>query len=93
MRGDDFIAVRKRELIRIGKTSKRTMEQVLDRAAIFFGPSGLGLRLDSRSPDSIRLEGGGGHVVVTVKPDGKRTDVDVVSIEWDHHAKRFLTPI
>ena len=80
-------------MIRIGKISKRSKLQVLERAVTFFGPRGLGLALDSRDLNSVRFEGGGGHVVVTVKASGKRTDVEIVAIEWDHQAKQFLAKI
>jgi hypothetical protein len=78
-------------MVRLGKETKQTPQDVLDRAVTFFGPGGLGLTLQQRSDQSVAFEGGGGSIVVTASPTGGgRTEVDIVSREWDHQAQQFL---
>ena len=80
-------------MIRLGKESKHSAEQVLERAVKFFGPNGVGLDLKVQSEGFIRFEGSGGYVEVSVEPKGKHAEVDIVAIEWDHQARQFLGKI
>ncbi len=80
-------------MINLGKESSLNADQVLERAVKFFGEGGVGLNLTTQTEHLVRLEGGGGYVVVEVKAAGKRTDVDIISAEWDYQAKQFLRKI
>jgi hypothetical protein len=81
-------------MVRLGKETKQTPQEVLDKAVAFFGPGGAGLTLQQRSDQSVILEGGGGSVIVTASQTrGDRTEVDIVSREWDHQARQFLGSI
>jgi hypothetical protein len=70
------------------KTTLRTSE-VLDEAEEYFGQGGLGLEVTSRDNCCISLEGGGGHVTVTVA-EGDKTDVELETREWDFQVKEFM---
>jgi hypothetical protein len=80
-------------MINLSKESKLSAEQVLERAVKFFGEGGVGLDLTSQSENFVRFAGGGGSVVVEVKAGSKRTEVDILSVEWDYQAKQFLKKI
>jgi hypothetical protein len=81
-------------MVRLGKETRQTPQEVLEKAVAFFGPGGVGLTLQQRSDQSVAFEGGGGSVTVTASQTaGDRTEVEIVSREWDHQARRFLGKI
>jgi hypothetical protein len=80
-------------MIDLGKESTLNADQVLERAVKFFGESRVGLDLTSQSENLVHFEGGGGSVVVEVKAGGKHTEVDILSVDWDYEAKKFLKKI
>ena len=82
-------------MIRLGKESKHSTREVLDRAEDFFGPKGVGLELQQRDEKTAVFRSSGGHVIVTVAAikNGDRTDVDIESREWDYQAEQFLAKI
>lgn len=82
-------------MIRVGKESRLNTAQVLDRAAKYFGPDGVGLELVRRDATSVELHGGGGYVTVSVRAlqDSAKTDVEIVSRDWDQDATRFLEKV
>jgi hypothetical protein len=69
--------------------TKLSPEEVVGRLKAFFGKSGLGLSLQEESPQCLSFQGGGGYVSATVCPEGKKTRIDLVTQEWDHHVRRF----
>lgn len=78
-------------MARYGKETRRSPEQVLERALAFFGPGGLGLIVEERGECSIRLIGGGGYVVLHALPcESGRTSVTLETREWDAQAMQFL---
>lgn len=77
-------------MLNISKKSKRSVDRVLDAAIKFFGPGGNGLDLIEQSDSRLVFRGGGGFVEVTAHPDGKYTDIDVRTREWEYQAKEFL---
>lgn len=82
-------------MIKIGKESKLTTSDVVDKAVEFFGPGGLGLEVVEKGDCCARFEGSGGYVFVDVA-DADRQDgssVDVEGREWDFHIKRFMGEI
>ncbi len=64
----------------------------LDRANTYFGPSGLGLVVRQQTPVGLMLQGGGGHVVVTVLP-GDRTTLELETREWDYAVRQFMAEV
>jgi uncharacterized protein (AIM24 family) len=75
--------------VRYATETTLSTSQVLDRASEYFGEGGLGLVETSRDDCCISLEGGGGHVTVTVT-EGDKTSVDVETSEWDYQVKKFM---
>jgi hypothetical protein len=80
-------------MIRIGKKTKLNPEEVVRRAASFFGPGGYGLEVKEQAPGYVCLEGGGGGVEVIASSEAKGASVELVSREWDYQAKEFLSSI
>ncbi|MFB0534961.1 MAG: hypothetical protein ACETWR_08265 [Anaerolineae bacterium] len=80
-------------MLNISKKSKRSVDRVLDTAITFFGPGGIGLDLVEQSDSHLFFRGGGGFVDVTVQPEGKYTDVNVQTREWEYQVKEFLRKV
>lgn len=79
-------------MIRLAARTRRTPQEVIRTAVVFFGPDGLGLRIASQAPDRASFEGGGGFVTVGAQarhPSGE-TEVVVDAREWEADARRFL---
>ena len=79
-------------MARYGLETDKSPEEVIDQAVGFFGREGIGLNITERKECCISFEGGGGHVFLTVSQDGK-TDVELVTREWDYDVKRFVRQI
>jgi hypothetical protein len=77
-------------MLRISKQTHLTSEQVLDRAAEFFGPNGHGLDEKDRDSCCISFEGGGGFVTVTVSEQADSRSVEIETREHEYQAKAFL---
>lgn len=75
--------------MRYGTETKLSTNEVLTKAEAYFGEGGLGLQVSSRDECCLSLEGGGGHVTVTVTA-GAKTSVDVETQEWDYQVKNFI---
>jgi hypothetical protein len=76
-------------MARYGVDTKLAASEVLDRAEQYFGEAGLGLEVTSRDNCCLSLEGGGGHVTVTVV-EGDKTKVDLETREWDYQVRHFM---
>ncbi|MGD0056625.1 MAG: hypothetical protein ABSB83_02075 [Methanomassiliicoccales archaeon] len=76
--------------MRYGVSTKLPPEKVIEKAIEYFEK--LGLKTTARDDSMVCLEGGGGHVTVTVC-SGDETDVDIVTSEWDYHVKQFVQRI
>ncbi len=81
-------------MARYGTETTLPPRRVLHMARAFFGPSGeVGLDLTKDALSEIGFAGGGGGVEVSARPrpnDPRRTDVTILSREFDHFAERFL---
>jgi hypothetical protein len=78
-------------MARYGKKTRLETGEVLRRAAEFFGPGGLGMKVIERNDCCVSFEGSGGHVTVSAarcEPD--RTEVDLETREWDYQVKGFM---
>ncbi|MGD8465243.1 MAG: hypothetical protein PVI09_15355 [Anaerolineae bacterium] len=82
-------------MIRIGKDSNFESSAVLEKAAEFFGPGGVGLDATSQDPCCARFEGAGGYVYVqtTDIEDQKGSTVTVEGREWENQIKQFMREI
>jgi hypothetical protein len=79
-------------MARYGVDTKLSPEEVVQKAVDFFGENGVGLEVVDRSQCCARFEGGGGHVSVTVN-QGDKTEVELVTREWDYDVKRFVRQV
>ena len=88
-------------MARYGKESKLSPDKVLEKALQFFGPGGLGLEVKEQDECCASFEGGGGHVVVRASEkgpalsgvEGKGSEVDLETREWDYQVKQFMGKI
>lgn len=80
-------------MARYGKVSKLSPAQVLEMALQFFGPAGLGLKVVELGEGCMSFEGGGGHVFVQVYEDGKGSQVELETREWDAKVREFIAKI
>jgi hypothetical protein len=81
-------------MLKLSTETKRAAADVLAQAVAYFGPNGLGLETTEQDAGSVTFQGGGGGVIVEVKPgeQGKAT-VDLTSREWDFQIRQFLEKI
>jgi len=85
-------------MARYGKESKLSPAKVLEKAIEFFGPGGLGLEVKEQGEGCATFEGGGGHVFVQACEkgpalsgvEGKGSEVDLETREWDYQVKQFM---
>jgi hypothetical protein len=80
-------------MLRLSIKSKLSPEEVIKRAVKFFGPAGYGLTVREETGNGVALEGGGGGVEVTAFAEGKKTNVELSSREWDYQAKEFIRKV
>ena len=80
-------------MIRLEVKTKLGPEKTIEEAVAFFGPDGYGLEVKESMADHAFFVGGGGSVTITVKPEEKRTAVDIVSREWDYQVQQFIEKI
>ena len=80
-------------MIKIAKQTGLAPEEVVDRAAKFFGKGGEGLEEKERNPCCISFEGSGGYVSIAIYEEEKNRMVEVESREFEYQAKRFLATL
>lgn len=80
-------------MLKIAKKTGLAPEEVVDRAAKFFGKGGEGLEEKERNPCCISFEGGGGYVSVLIYDEEKNRMVEVESREFDYQTKQFLATL
>jgi len=77
--------------MRFGTETRLTPEEVLDRAREFFGPGGeVGLPETERVQGSVTFAAEIGSVNVSARSMDGRTEVTILSREFDYWAERFL---
>jgi len=79
-------------MILVGKETKQSPAQVLDRAVKYFGPDNLGLEIVHWDAATVELQGGGGYVAVRAQQQQEMglTSVEVEGREWEYDVERFL---
>ena len=73
-------------------TTGLTPREALDQAIAYFGRGGVWLQAISQTPHSLLLQGGGGHVAITIKPSATTT-LELETREWDFAVRRFMEQI
>jgi len=76
--------------VNYGTSTHLGPQQVLDLAARFFGPSGLGLRIAERGQDCIILASSQGSVSVRVQPLVGDTEVFLSTEGLDEQVRQFM---
>jgi hypothetical protein len=77
-------------MIRIAKQTGLKPEDIIVKAAKFFGSEGEQLEEMERNPCCISFEGGGGYVSISIAEEGEMRTVDVETREFEYQAQRFL---
>jgi hypothetical protein len=77
-------------MIRVAKQTRLSPEEIIERAAKYFGKGGEGLTETERNLCCISFEGVGGYVAVSVTDEDIHRTVDVESREFEYQAKQFL---
>ncbi len=81
-------------MVRYEKETRRSPDEVMERALKFFGPQGLGMTVEEQGDCCLYFSGGGGYVQVQLaRAEKNRTLVTVESREWDYQALRFLEKV
>jgi hypothetical protein len=77
--------------MRYGTETRLTPEEVLDRARAFFGPGGeVGLPETAAEQGTVTFAAEIGGVSVSATSMDRRTDVTILSREFDYWAERFI---
>jgi hypothetical protein len=78
--------------LRLSATTELAPEQVIERAARYFGDE-FGLAVAWRSPLSARFEGGGGHVQVSAAAALSGAEVELETMEWEIQVRQFAADL
>jgi hypothetical protein len=68
-------------MIRYGNDSELSPREVVQKAIAFFGPGGMDLEKKLVGEGEARFEGGGSHIVVHVREEGKGSEIDLITVE------------
>lgn len=78
----------------MGKVTEQAPQEILEKAAAFFGPQGVGLDIMPRSNRALEFNDNvGGFVLVQVAPQEQGTEIDITTREWDYDVRRFLREV
>jgi hypothetical protein len=77
-------------MYRVTTETKLGPEQVIQQAVKFFGPDGLGLRINDQDSTGARFEAKLAFVAVDASPEGKGSSVDFITEEFEHDVKKFI---
>ena len=77
-------------MIRRSKQTRLKPEDIIVKAARFFGKEGEQLEEKDRNPCCISFEGSGGYVSISIVEDGRIRTVDAETREFEYQVKRFL---
>ena len=69
-----------------------TPRAVFEHAIVHFGPRGAGLQLALHTSHNLVFQGGGRHVVLTVKP-GPQTILALETHTWDEAVQQFMAQV
>lgn len=80
-------------MISMGKQSRMSPSEVMERAYRFFGPEGVGMKVVEREVRRMRFELAGGHVMVRankMETQQLGSKVSVHGQEWEYQVRRFM---
>ncbi|OGO23430.1 MAG: hypothetical protein A2144_05465 [Chloroflexi bacterium RBG_16_50_9] len=80
-------------MLRLTAKTRLKPEEVMKKALDFFGAGGCGLKVAEQSNTCASFEGASGSVFITACSDGKRTKVDMETMEWEYQVKEFARKI
>ena len=82
-------------MIRMGKESKLSPTEIVEKAVGFFGPSGAGLNVVDQGDRCARFEGAGGYVFVGTADidDREGSSITVEGREWEYQIRQFMGEI
>jgi hypothetical protein len=80
-------------MLRISKQTRLKTDEIIERAAKFFGEGGEGMDEKERNPCCIFFEGFGGYVSVNLIDEDKNRVVDIETRELEYPVRRFLEKI
>jgi hypothetical protein len=80
---------RSKAMLRIAGETNLKPNEVIQQAARLFTQQ-CGLIIKEESLTSIELEGGGGGIVIGTKPGARKTEVEIVTNQWEEPVKDFL---
>jgi hypothetical protein len=76
-------------MLRISGETNLKPDQVLQQAAKVFTKD-YGLLIKEQTEDSVELEGAGGGILVKTKAGEKKTEVEIVTNEWEEPVKEYM---
>jgi hypothetical protein len=77
-----------KEMLRISVETNLKPENVIQQAINLFTKD-YGLKVKEECPDSVELEGSGGGVSIGAKAGDKKTEVEIVTTEFEEQVKEF----
>ncbi len=77
-------------MIRLSRKTRLARDMIRKRVVRYFGTGGLGLEEQKALDCCVYLTGGGGYISVDIGDEDHSRVVDILSKEWDYHAKRFM---
>jgi hypothetical protein len=80
-------------MLKVGKASKHSPQEVMQKAIEFFGPSGLQLEIKEHSDRHLRFEGGGGFVEIQLNFAGQTLEAELLTQQWEYQVKEFLAKL
>jgi hypothetical protein len=76
-------------MIRMGKKTKKSPEEIIAQATEFFGGE-WGMETTECGQCCARFEGAGGHVYVDVVEGADSNEVEVQGREWEPQIRKFV---
>lgn len=76
-------------MINLNIETKLSPKEANERIRSFFGQGGLGLTLNEETPECLNFTGGGGYVNAVICPAQEKTNIELVSQEWEIQVKEF----
>jgi hypothetical protein len=80
-------------MARYGVQTKLSPEEVIEKAVAYFGEGGVGLEVTEQGDCCAAFVGGGGHVRITATAAEPKTEIELVTREWDYDVKQFMRKI
>jgi len=80
-------------MINLEVNTKLSTPEACKRLKSFFGEGGLGLKITEETQSCLSFEGGGGYVITTVCREGKKTKINLKSMEWEIQVKNFAASL